>query len=307
MSLFSELKAALPDRQEELPGLILKLRLLAVNLRSDVLEKWISYESNGYPRKVTVPPYRKTTITYRGNFRAPDGSMIDDVQIPGAIIAEQAGRHWLQYEIRQGVPAVSELLKGGEGESGAFFIEVPDLITALDGKAFEGCRCCAVRGSISRGCFADIDHSVRGKILEFLIRLERDYPDIAEISCGTGPGLGYTLQDVSGITGQVVYGNVTTVSVSGPGTVVNVAVVPHDLPSLVAGFRNIGLPESDVAELADAVASGTSEEGGWLNSKAAEWLSERLKKLGTGLWDGGISVVTKVLSELISQYYGLGK
>lgn len=305
---FKEFKESLVNPHEDLPGLFLKLVMLSASLRSDVLEEWLTYESQGYPLKMKVPPYRKTSVTYRGRFRGVDGAIIDDVQIPSSIITEHAGKHWLEHDIRLSIPVVSELLKGVEGDGYDCLVESSELILQLQDKVYEGYWCIDVRGSIARGSLANIDHSVRHKLLELLIRIEKEFPELKEASDGNGLAVTEGNDGISGITGQVIYGNVTNIGIHGGGAVVNLAVVPYDISSLVGSLKHLGLPEAEAVELAEVVADGKPEEGfGPLNRKTMEWLSERLRKLGNGVWDGGISIVTKVLSEVVSQYYGIGK
>ena len=91
-----------------LGSVLLKLRFLASKLESDVLEEWVKHESEGYPPDVKVPAYRKISASYNGNFLGPLGAQMPP--IPTALIQKFAGSKWVNYEMRQGIAAIDNLL-----------------------------------------------------------------------------------------------------------------------------------------------------------------------------------------------------
>lgn len=134
MSLLTEIQAALIDGQPIGP-ILLKLRLLASRLGSDVLEEWVKHESEGYPPGVSLPDYRKVGVSYVGTFSGAFGSGIENAPIPPYLIEKFAGKGWNDYEIRQSVSSIDELLSSGN--SGTLQINAADLILLLQGHIYE--------------------------------------------------------------------------------------------------------------------------------------------------------------------------
>jgi hypothetical protein len=70
MSLLREIQASLMQGQDIGP-ILLKLRLLASRLGSDLLEEWVKHESEGYPAHIDVPDYRKIVWPTKALSMAP--------------------------------------------------------------------------------------------------------------------------------------------------------------------------------------------------------------------------------------------
>ena len=68
MSLLREIQASLMQQGQQIGPILLKLRFLASRLGSDLLEEWVKHESEGYPKNVEIPEYRKIPVTYSGTF-----------------------------------------------------------------------------------------------------------------------------------------------------------------------------------------------------------------------------------------------
>ena len=92
MTLLQQIQEAITQEESDLGSILLKLRLLAARLNSDILGDWVRYESEGYPKDVDVPQYRIVGVSYRGIFLGPLGSGIYNAQIPPHLIEKHADK-----------------------------------------------------------------------------------------------------------------------------------------------------------------------------------------------------------------------
>jgi hypothetical protein len=306
LSLLHQIQESVVQEGADLGSVLLKLRLLASRLGSNVLEEWVKHESEGYPKDAEVPSYRIVGISYKGTFSGPFGSGINNAQIPGYLVEKHAGEGWTKYEVRESIAAVGELLKMS-AEKGALGIDASNLILLLQGKVYENYACNDITASISRTAIAEIQQSVRSRILELTLELEKSIPAASLVTFGAASKNTETNHErVQQISQQIIYGNVTTAVASGGHSSISVEVGLRDANSLIEHLVKSGIPREDATELADIVQSEeptSAEEPFGQNAK--NWLVSNLKKAVEGTWNIGISVATKVLTEAALKYYGL--
>ena len=177
----------------------------------------------------------------------------------------------------------------------------------LQGKVYEDYACNDVQGTISRASLAELQYAVRSRILELTLELEKSVPVAVDINFGS-PDSGEKLSsdEVTQISQQIIYGNVTSITSSGKGSQIYLSLGERDDKALIEYLVKSGIPESDASELATIVAAeepSSNEEPFGLKAKA--WLVDNLRKATDGTWKVGISVATKVLTEAALKYYGL--
>lgn len=305
MSLLHQIQETVVQEGAELGSVLLKLRLLASRLGSDVLEEWVKHESEGYPKDVEVPPYRIVGMSYKGTFSGPFGSGIKNAPIPTYLVEKHAGEGWTKYEVGESIDGVEELLKMS-AERGALGIDASNLILLLQGKVYEDYACNDISASISRTAIAEIQQSVRSRILELTLELEKSIPAAALVSFGAPQNTDTNPEKVQQISQQIIYGNVTTAVAGSSGTQIAVGIGVRDNNSFIDYLVESGIPRDDASELAEIVQSEepTSPEEPF-GEKAESWLGSNLKKAAEGTWNVGISVATKVLTEAALKYYGL--
>jgi hypothetical protein len=305
MSLLHEIQASVIEEGKEIGPILLKLRLLASRLGSGPLEEWVKHESEGYPDDATLPDYRVIGIAYSGMFSGPFGSGIRHAPIPSNLIEKFAGKKWTQYDMRQSISAVDDLVKGSSNGDGTLTLNAANLILILQGKVYADYACNAVTGTVSRAQLVELQHAVRSRVLELTIALEKSVPQAASIVlAGSTSTMQVSSERVTQITNQVVYGNV--ISSSGAGATINVAIQHGNQQSLVDALVQAGLPRADAAEFGQIVASEQPESKEEpFGAKAKSWLVNNLKKAVGGTWNMGVSVATEVLKQAALKYYGL--
>lgn len=305
MSLLHQIQESIVQEGAELGPVLLKLRLLASRLGSDVLEEWVKHESEGYPKGSEIPSYRVVGLSYKGTFSGPFGSGIKNAPIPTYLVKEHAGEAWTNYEVRESIAGVEELLKMSV-ESGSLGIDASNLILLLQGKVYEDYACNDINASISRTAIAEIQQSVRSRILELTLELEKSIPAAAHVSFGAPQITDTNPEKVQQISQQIIYGNVTTAVAGSSDTQISVDIGVRDNDSFIEHLVESGIPRNDADELAKIVESEEpSSPDEPFGEKAKSWLGENLKNAAEGTWDIGISVATKVLTEAALKYYGL--
>lgn len=305
MALLHQIQEAVVQEGSDLGSVLLKLRLLASRLGSDLLEEWIKHESEGYPKDSEVPLYRVVGVSHKGTFSGPFGSGINNAPIPTYLVEKYAGENWTKKEVRESIAGVEEILRMSADKS-EIGIGASDLILILQGKVYEDYSCVDISASISRIAIAEIQQAVRSRILELTIELEKAVPAAAHISFGAPQANETNPEKVQHISQQIIYGDVTT-AVAGSGDVqVSVEIGLRDKESFIEYLTDSGIANEDARELAEIVQSeepSSPEEP--FGEKAKIWISENLKKAVKGTWKVGISVASKVITEAAMKYYGL--
>jgi len=169
MSLLQDIQAAVLQEGSDLGPILFKVRLLAARLGSQPLADWVKHESEGYPSDVAVPDYRIIPVTYTATFSGPFGSGIRNAPIAPYLIEKFSGKRWNNYEIRQSIAAVDDLLTSSSKNGGSLSINAANLILLLQGKVYEDYACNDVTGTISRASLAELRHSVRSRVLELTL------------------------------------------------------------------------------------------------------------------------------------------
>src|SRR2546422_4834227 len=260
MSLLHEIQASVLQDGSDLGPILLKLRLLAARLGSQPLADWVKHESEGYPNESAVPDYRIIPVSYTATFSGPFGSGIRNAPIAPFLIEKFAGPRWSKYEIRQSIAAVDELLAASSKGGGTLELDAADLILCLQGKVYSDYACNAVTGSISRASLAELRHSVRSRVLELTIELEKSIPEAASIALGKVDTSSLkSSAAATQISQQIIYGNVTSISSTGEGAQVSVSIAEHDTSALIDYLKAAGIPESDATQFAEIVAAEKPE------------------------------------------------
>ena len=306
MGLLHDIQAGVLQQGSDLGPILLKVRLLAARLGSQPLAEWVKYESEGYPPGTALPDYRKIPVSYTATFFGSFGSGIRNAPIAPYLIEKLAGTEWNVHEMRQSIAAVDDLLASSK-DGGSLEINAANLILLLQGKVYEGYACNDVTGTVPRSGLAEIRHSVRSRVLELTIELEKSVPEAAAIAIGkTDTGSPASSAVATQISQQIIYGNVTSISATGEGARVNVSITEGDARGLIAYLTQAGIAEPDAAQLAEIVASETPESKQEpFGAKAKKWLVENLTKAANGTWKVGVSVATDVIKDAVLKYYGL--
>lgn len=305
MALLHDIQAALLDDSVGVGSVLLKLRFLASKLDADVLEEWVQHESEGYPEGAAIPNYRIAQVTYTGTF-VDAVRQINNVSIPGHLIEQYAGKHWVSFEIREGLPVIDSQVKG-ISEDSHFAVDSSNLKLVLQDKIYKGMAIVEIYNRIDTGAFTRVQQAVRAKALDFALKLEKQVPAAADITVGKVNDTISPIEqeDVRHLTQQIFYGDVTNIHADG-ASAVTLTVTKGDTSSLAKVLEAGGISAIEANELA-AIADQEepSDEKQPLGSNAQEWLKNKLKDGAAEAWGIGKSVAREVVTQALKQYYGL--
>ena len=311
MSLLREIQASVMQEADiDVGRVLLKLRFLASRLGSDLLEEWIKYELDGYPEGIPVPNYRKMGVSYTGMFTEPYGGGLNNVPIPLASIKKYAGERWVTYEMRQGIAEIDDLVRSGKNDKDATLqINVSNLILLLQGKIYEGMACNSITGLLSISEVVALQFSVRKRVLDLTIELEKKMPTAGEITIEK-PSITLsteTAKTTTRIAHQTIYtDSYTVISNSGTGTqsVSVLNICKGDIGAYEKALIEGGISEVDASELAEIILEEepqSREEPFGVRAKA--WLAENLDTAVKETWKVGKEIAMKLLTEATIQYY----
>ncbi len=308
MSLLREIQASLMQESPDIGSLLLKLRFLASRLGSDKLEEWVHYEMDGYPVDASLPDYRKLAVAYRGVFSGPLQSGIPDAPIPLLLIKEYVGEDFLVYEERKSVVTVDKLVQENTSESGTLTFDASDFILRLQGKVYRGMACNSVTGRVSIADLAGLLFSVRNRVLNLTIELEKSVPAAADIVIDQQAAQlpEKDANRVSIAVENLIYGNQNVIASRGANAHLEVNVEKQNISVLINALTEGGMPESDAREFADILPKEqpTSKEEP-LGKEGKRWLRKYLEKAGEAIGKTGVSEATKLVTKMAAQYYGL--
>lgn len=303
MSILREIQDAVLSDEAALSTILLKVRFLASRLGSEALEDWVKYETEGYPRDVEVPEYRIVTVSYKGTWSGPFGSGIRNAPIPPYLIEKHAGKDWTHRKVRESIAGVEELTKT---KYGTLEIDASNLILMLQGNVYADMACNSISGEVSVVAMKEIKQSVRSRILELTIELEKRVPDAMEVTLQKAiPQKPESEAAVTQIFNQTVYGNVTHVTATDSAQV-NLAITAGDVGSMVSELTKAGLPQDAAREFSEIVAAEEPESAEKpLGNRALEWIRKNTPKAASSAWKIGSEALTTVLTEAALKYYGL--
>lgn len=305
MTLLHEIQTSLMQEGIDIGPILLKLRFLASRLGSDLLEDWVKHESGGYPADVPVPDYRKMHVSYKACFNSPPGSAVNNAPIPPYIIEKYAGKQWNIHEERQSVAAIDDLIQATKGKGGTLNIENSNLILLLQGNVYPGYACNSVTGFIPVGALVELQSSVRNRILELTIKLEKEIPVAATITVGSqsdDPMM--DTNAVTQITNQVIH-NYTEIHSSGADALFVLNIGSGDTDAFTKALTANGIPEHAAREFAAIVSAEqpqSKEEP--FGERAREWLVGNLGRFADGSWRVGVAAGTNLLTEAAMRFYG---
>ncbi|PSV30323.1 hypothetical protein [Photobacterium sp. GB-72] len=303
MSLLRDIQTSVISDSPNLSSVLLKLRLLAARLNSDLLGDWISYEFSGYPKDVDVPDYRKVVVSFTGTFNGGFGSSITNAAIPTYLIEKFVGKGASTRIVDDGIGTIDDLVKHADNTgNGMINMDYSNYIMYLQGKVYPDYACNNISGSFARTSCVQIQNEVKSRILNFTIELEKAIPSAASITIEPKDSDRANDSEVS----RIVYKTVYNIS-AGNNAKIGINHFQGNLDALTSEIKELGFSSEDAEELAKIVENEepTSKEEP-LGQRAKSWMADNLKKIGEGSSKVAVGVATTVITEAIKKYYGLG-
>ncbi|MBO6738291.1 MAG: hypothetical protein JJ916_00350 [Phycisphaerales bacterium] len=281
-------------------GHLLRLcKILASELDSKPFGEWLVHESEGYPRDIELPDYRKLPFQLKGHFSGAFGSSLRHAPIPLRCIPEEHRHIFDFYSCRMSVSALQAVVNDPQND-GSVSISNNELAIFFSTNVYKNMNCLQCWMEISTTSLGECLNTVQNKILDIVLSLGITKPAAEDSSVPSK-------HVVSQVFNTTVYGG----SLGSIGNAENISidqsiVVQGDPDSLRQLLQQVGLANPDIEELFEALKSDpVPQSPGCFGPRVADWLGKGLSKAATGSLKIGANVVGGVLTAAINSYYGI--
>jgi hypothetical protein len=303
MGLLTDIQQDVISQTVPLSATLRKCRLLAARLASEPLQQWIVHESDGYPDASQLPDYRVFGCRVVGHFTGAFGSGLRNAEIPPMCIPEAIRDRATECRIDISVAEIESLL--GTDLSEGLKSPLPgNWVVALGTKVYRDMNCLSAWRSVPVTGMAGILNTVRNRVLDFAVEVERKNPKAGEASLGA-PTI--PPQEVTHIFNTTVIGGAANVTghASGSTITANSSVVGNisELRRVLAagGIDSKQLDELEKAIRQDQTSSNPKEVG----PKVSAWMGQTLANAAAGAIKGGATTAAVLVAKAIAAYYNL--
>lgn len=303
-TLLREIQSAALDSQVEISDLLRKCMVLAARLENEEFQGWVRKELNGYGLEEDLPNYRIIDCGSFGTF-SNLACCYPCLDIPLFNLPKEIQEHLRDQYFREPISSLIYLME--KNEDGFIKYRWPPELVALYGdKIYHNYSCQTAWKLISCSSINAIIDTVRTRILEFVLEIEKEAPDAGEALPGTRP---IAPDKVINIFSTTIWGNVGNVATASSGITqgINQEVHQGDLESLKRYLSDLGLEvqPSDLRELEDAVAEDGHKGSQDIGDKTKEWVRKITGKTASVAGGMSISLTTEIITKAVLAYLGL--
>jgi len=297
--LLNEIIEQLSSSTGNLTDALLKTKVLLHQIGRKDLVSWVNSELTGYPDD-NVPPYRVVSMEVHGHVASIAWEMRDYL-MPISHLKPGQRKNLTSNNMTSSIHVIEESVKSFREKSGGMRCNLPTEATALFKKVIlPGVNVISVWCNVNMGDVENILAEVRSRLLDFALELrdivgaDADPVQFKEKA---------DKADTAGIFQTAIYGSGNTVVLGANSTqTVTVTNSKGDIESLRDVLAGIGVPDSDLDELAGAITE--DERNGDTpvisDGKTGNWFTRLLGRAGKG----GINVAVDLLSSTIVKALG---
>lgn len=176
-------KLIMEIRQEAISGnkstlpLLRKCQVLASLLKNADLKQWVARELNGYENVKDLPQYRILKAESIGNFVGAFGRTLTNAPIPLLGLGAKNAKILQRSCFFDGIGSIEGLLEADKNDRLAE-VWPADFIALHASKFYEGFNLIQAYKVISRSAVAGLVEAVRNKVLEFVLELQEQIPNL---------------------------------------------------------------------------------------------------------------------------------
>ncbi|MDI2594316.1 hypothetical protein POF45_23200 [Pseudomonas sp. 681] len=302
MSLIQDIQAAAISQTTDVPTLLRMCKLLAARISHPLLNEWVDRELNGYPDIKSLPDYRVVRVDSYGSFHG-GLRQANRLQIPVGILPEKLQEQFRHAHMTSSISGYAALLVGDK--TGRVTEQWPlELAIQYASTLTPGMQCVAAWKEIPIGAVVRLLDSVKTRILDYVIDLDREAPNAGETPIGSHPPL--SNEKMTQIFNNTINGNVGNISNSGENFTQNASTQLGNWDSLTAQLTSLGLKPADFEAMQDdldqAKATNDDKEK---STKASSWISRLTMKAFEGASGVGIEAAAAGVAKAIGAYVGL--
>ncbi|MCY4554833.1 MAG: hypothetical protein OXF79_00285 [Chloroflexi bacterium] len=298
MSILMDVRDDLVNDSATLANTLRKAKILASDLGVSEFREWVDAELAGYPDLTKLPTYRKFLATNIGTF-AGAAAVVRNVVLPTYGLPDAVKDYAANLLVHQGVGELEGMLNT---ESEQFQKHWPQEFVMLSQQATaltNGAILVAAHQPIPRSLIAGVLDNVKNKLLDFILSLQElnaqtDGDGTHNVPIGTVRNLFQI--NINGDHNIVASGENVHQEVS--------EIVPGDVGSLIDHFRQLGIDDTDLAELKVAVEAEPSASNGTFGPVVHAWVGRMLMKAASGIWNMGLEAAPIALQTGLNHFYG---
>jgi hypothetical protein len=302
MSLIQDIQAAAISQDTDVPTLLRKCKLLAARISHPQLNEWVDRELNGYPSNESLPDYRVVRVDSYGHFHG-EFRQASRLQISVGILPEHLREQFRHAYMTSSISAYAALLIG---DTSGRVIEQWPLEAALKyaSQLTPDMQCLSAWKEIPIGAVVRLLDSVKTRILDYAIDLEREAPNAGETPIGSQPPL--SSEKMTQIFNNTINGNVGNVSNSGQNITQNASIQLGNWDSLTQQLTSLGLKPADFESMQDDLDKAReAKDEKEKSATASNWISRLTMKAIEGATGVGIEAAAAGVAKAIAAYVGL--
>ena len=302
LNLLDDIRSDLVNESANLPNTLRKAKILASEIKLPEFREWVDSELNGYSEVDMVPAYRRFRTINLGIFSGPFNSGVRNMVLPTYNLPP-AVKEFAEYHVfLEGVGALGAQASQGVDLQVRWPQEMvmlaQDAVTMQDGLML----LVDAHQPIPVHVILGILDQVKTKLLDFVLGLQESNITLEGLANGS-------------VQTDVVR-NIFNVNISGDHNIVasgeqvsqNVSSVqPGDIESLLMRVQELDVEADDLHDLRIAVSEEPSAPDGRYGPKVKEWLGSMISKAASGWWRVGVEAGSKLLTDALNRFYGIGQ
>jgi hypothetical protein len=296
--LLDDIIAILSDSNGSLTDALLKTKVLLHQIGKKDLVPWVSFELGGYPNFDNLPPYRIVSCVPHASLMSAVWTL-NDYRLSTSSLKDEDRKNITQAYIDL---SISSLEEAGRKSGGGFQRPLDPALAYLFKNVLEpGVHIVSMWCVISPTHIESILAQVRSRLLDFCLELQDVVGVDAEPKVLVEKA---ATVDTEKMFNMAIY-NSGTMIVSG-STNIQINNQQGDIEGLLKEIAKLGYDKDELEELRRAVIEDKNkgEKPNITDGETSKWYLKALKKVGKGVVDGGIDVVSKVISESLKNYSG---
>lgn len=303
MELLREIQNEAIKSDSDILALLRKCRVLAARIKNNDLKDWVGHELDGYTDKDSLPDYRITGAVSKGHFGGPYGSGLKNAEIPISCLPEEFRDMVRNVYLMEGIGAYCDLLQH-ESDNGTFSVSWPaDIYPLVGTKIYERMNLMQAWQELGRGSVVNVIETVKTRILNFVLELESELPDIDSPQNSESA----EKEKVQHIFNTYITGNVGNIA-SGSSDFsqeAEIHVSQGDKESLSEFLKSNGVTSDDASQLVELVGQEVPKNKNEFGPKVSGWIGRMVSKSASGLWKVGTDVAVPLITKALQAYYGL--
>jgi hypothetical protein len=180
MNLFAQLLQEVADQaNHSLCTCMLKAKLLASRLKGRKFRQWVDAELGGYPSRESAPPYRTIRPRFVGHFYGYGGAQVRNVILTTEGLPPELRHSIENHTFTEHIGGLEALLESGvDTFNHRWDISVVEVLRRVGGVRVDGMVLQEAETVCTRAMVRGVHHSIRFKLLNFLIELGEQYPEL---------------------------------------------------------------------------------------------------------------------------------